>query len=198
MIRLYDDTFKNSNPNCIVIWHSVCISMTADIDILSRAAGRDGAESMVEARKALAYWDPVPSQASRWYCVPTGSNAVTAALVLGVYILTSTRSSHSDTFNDEKPFDLANTSMDWKVVGDEGFSTSESSIRDNTEGVESDAVRCIRFGGPIVIDRKIYDSGARHAQRIILEFASLLDEVGTHWMADYARLLYMTHDTMAE
>jgi hypothetical protein len=88
--------------------------------------------------------------------------------------------------------------MDWKVVGDEGFSSSESSIRDNTEGVESDAVRCIRFGGPIVIDRKIYHSGARHAQRIILEFASLLDEVGTHWMADYARLLYMIHDTMAE
>lgn len=84
------------------------------------------------------------------------------------------------------------------MVGDEGFSSSESSIRDAIEGVESDAVRFIRFGGPTVLDRKAYHSGVRHAQRIILEFASLLDEVGTHWMADYARLLYMIHDTRAE
>jgi hypothetical protein len=67
MIRLYDDTFKNSNPNCIVIWHSVCISTTADIDILSRAAGRDGAESMVEARKALVSW--VQTASARRACI---------------------------------------------------------------------------------------------------------------------------------
>lgn len=61
---------------------------------------------------------------------------------------------------------------------------------------EDKAVRSIRLGGLVVINRKVYHPGARHAQRIILEFASLLDEVGTHWMADYARLLYVIHDMM--
>jgi hypothetical protein len=215
MIQLYDDTFRNSNPNCIVIWHSVCILITVDIDILGRAAGRDGAESMVKARQALTSWARTAS--ARRACVhaaqtfrilshrkPADGTAFQsvrtlfmAALVLGVYILTSPKYSHPDTIEDGIPFDLANASIDWKEVGDEGFSSSESLIQDNTEGLESDAVKFIRFGGPIVIDRNIYLSGARHAQRIILEFANLLDEVGTHWMADYARLLYMIHDTMA-
>lgn len=215
MIELYDDTFRASNPNCIVIWHSVCILMTVDIDILGRAAGRDGTESMIEARKALTSWARTTS--ARRACVhaaqtfrilshrkPADGTAFQsvrtlfmAALVLGMYILTKPRYPQPDTIDDGKCFDLANASIDWKVVSDEGFSSSELSIRDNTEGVESEAVRFIRYGGPIVIDRQIYHSSARHAQRIILEFASLLDEVGTHWMADYARLLYMIHDTMA-
>lgn len=83
------------------------------------------------------------------------------------------------------------------MVGDEEFSSSESSIPEVTERPENDAVGFIQFGGPIMIDRKIYHPGARHAQRINLEFASLLDEVGTPWMADYARLLYVIHGTMS-
>lgn len=215
MIHLYDDTFRNSNPNCIVIWHIVCILLTVDIDVLGRAAGRDGAEALREARTALTSWTQTAS--ARRACLhaaqtfrilsyrkPADGTAFQsvrtsfmAALVLGVYILTSSTFLHPDSIDDGKPFDLANASIDWKVVGDEGFSSSELSIRDNTGEADNEAVKFIRFGGPIVMDRKVYHPGARHAQRIILEFASLLDEVETDWMADYARLLYMIHDTMA-
>jgi hypothetical protein len=67
MIQLYHDTFKNSNPNCIVIWYTVCILTTVDIDVLGRATGRDGAESMVEARQPLTSWAQTAS--ARRACV---------------------------------------------------------------------------------------------------------------------------------
>lgn len=214
MIQLYEDTFRNSNPNCIVIWHSVCILLTADIDVLGRAAGRDGAESMVEARKALASWAQTSS--ARRACLhaaqtfrilshrkPADGTAFQsvrtlfmAALVLGMYILTNSTFPQADSSDDGTPFDLANADVDWRMVGDEGFSSSELSIAEDTGRADNEAIRFIRFGGPVVIDQKIYLPGARHAQRIILEFAGLLDEVGTHWMADYAQLLYITHDMM--
>jgi hypothetical protein len=113
-----------------------------------------------------------------------------------MYTLTSPTYPRSDNVDDRKPFDLANASIDWKVVDDEGFPSPMPPSRENIEA-EHESIKFIRFGGPIVIDRKVYHPGARHSQRIILEFASLLDEVGTHWMADYARLLYMIHDTIA-
>ncbi|OOQ84254.1 hypothetical protein PEBR_33877 [Penicillium brasilianum] len=216
MISLYQDTFRNSNPNCIVIWHSVCILLTVDIDILGRAAGHDGAESIVEARKALASWAQTAS--ARRACLhaaqtfrilshrkPADGTAFQsvrtlfmAALVLGLYILTSSALPLPDDIDNETSFDLANGQVDWKVVGDEGFSSIESSTPKDMAITDNEAVNFIRFGGPILIDRKLYHPGARHAQRIILEFASLLDEVGTHWMADYARVLYMIHDTMTD
>ncbi|KAJ5380840.1 uncharacterized protein N7496_003268 [Penicillium cataractarum] len=213
MIHLYDDTFRHSNPNCIVIWHSVCILLTVDIDILGRAAGRDGTESMAEARKALASWAQTAS--ARRACLhaaqtfrilshrkPADGTAFQsvrtlfmAALVLGLYILNSSALPPPGGTDDGNSFDLANDQVGWKVVRDEGL-LSESSASQDMGRPDNEAVKFIRFGGPILIDRKIYHPGARHAQRIILEFASLLDEVGTHWMADYARLLYMIHDTM--
>lgn len=216
MIHLYDDTFRNSNPNCIVIWHSVCILLTVDIDILGRAAGRDGTESMLEARKALASWSQTAS--ARRACLhaaqafrilshrkPTDGTAFQsvrtlfmAALVLGLYILNCPALTPPDEIDDTNSFDLANGQVDWKVVGDEGFSSAESSNPEDMGRTDDEALKFIRLGGPILIDRKIYHPGARHAQRIILEFASLLDEVGTHWMADYAHLLYKIHDTMMD
>jgi hypothetical protein len=214
MMQLYDETFRNSNPNCIVIWHSICILLSVDIDALGRAAGRDGVESMMEARRVLASWAETPS--ARRACLhaaqtfrilshrkPADGTAFQsvrtlfmAALVLGIYVLTSPKSTHSYRTGVREPFDLADDYVDWKVVGDEGFPSSTSQNSEDAGFVEDKAVRFIHHGGPVVINRKVYHTGARHAQRIILEFASLLDEVGTHWMADYARLLYVIHDTM--
>lgn len=119
-----------------------------------------------------------------------------SALVLGLYILmgpTYERTGESGVF------DLADTEVNWIEVGDEGVSNSglpDPSHPLIQNEVENPAVYFIRHGGPILFSGKIYHPGARHAQRMILDFAELLDEVGTHWMADYPRLLYMVNDTM--
>ncbi|CAI7605683.1 unnamed protein product [Penicillium discolor] len=216
LIRAYDQALRNSNPNCIVIWHSACILLTVDINVLERATGRDGPRSMSECRSSLTTW--VQTSAARRACLhaaqtfrallhrkPVNGTAFQSvralfisALVLSLYILTTSPHSATDDTSQCDPFDLSGADFDWKVVGDEGISDSDKAIMalSETSNSEHPAVNFIRFGGPIVFNGKTYRPGARYAQRMILEFASLLDEVSTHWMADYARLLYMVHDTM--
>ncbi|KAJ5650667.1 uncharacterized protein N7484_004390 [Penicillium longicatenatum] len=217
LVQLYDTSLRESNPNCIVIWHSVCMLLTADINILSRAAGRDGPESMSDARRDITCWAYTP--AARRACLHAAQTFRTlyhrkpadgtafqsvrtlfmSALILGFYLLASPVNACLEGQSDWDNFDLANSVVDWKVIGDEGISNdgTASMAPHDSARLGDAAVRFIRFGGPILIDGKKYEYGARNAQRILLEFAGLLDEVGTHWMANYARLLYMVHDTMA-
>lgn len=217
LVQLYDTTLRESNPNCIVIWHSVCMLITADLNLLSRAAGRDGPESMSDARRDLTCWAYTP--AARRACLHAAQTFRTlshrkpadgtafqsvrtlfmSALILGFYLLGSPASAYLEGPGKWDQFDLANSVVDWKVIGDEGISNDGTPCMapHDPAKLEDAAVRFIRFGGPIIIDGKKYEPGPRHAQRILLEFAGLLDEVGTHWMANYARLLYMVHDTMA-
>ncbi|KAJ5287476.1 hypothetical protein N7478_003162 [Penicillium angulare] len=218
LIQLYDTNLRESNPNGIVIWHSIWMLLTIDINVLFRAAGHDGPQPMFDARQTLSSWACTP--AARRACLhavqslrilshrkPADGTAFQSvrtlfisALILGFYVLVS-----PDMACKESPgprsinFDLDSSVVDWKIIGDEGISNPESPsmVPRNSTKLDDPAVRFIRFGGPILIDGKRYDSGARHAQRIFLEFASLLDEVGTHWMAGYARLLYMIHHTLA-
>ncbi|KAJ6028572.1 hypothetical protein N7540_004148 [Penicillium herquei] len=215
VIHTFEGTLRQANPNCIVIWHSVCMLLTADMNVLSSAAGRNGAECMLDARQALTPWAYTP--AARRACLhaaqsirilshrkPADGTAFQSvrtlfmsALVLAFYLLAMPETSclQNSTWTD---FDLANSDIDWTVIGDEGLSNLESSDVElqNQVKLEDAAVMFVRFGGPILIDGKRYEPGARHAQRIILEVAGLLDEVGTHWMAGYSQLLYMIHDTM--
>lgn len=197
-----------------MIWDSVCILLTVYIDTRGRVAGRDGVESMIETCSALASW--VETASARRACLhaaqpfrilshrkPADGTAFQsvrtlfmAGLVLGVYILTNPKSIHSYKTVDREPFGLADDYVDWKLVGDEGYSSSPSPRSENGDLAEDKAVRFIRLGGPAVINREVYHPGTCHAQRIILEFASLLDEVGTHWMADCAQLWDIVHVTM--
>ncbi|KAE8372202.1 hypothetical protein BDV26DRAFT_274578 [Aspergillus bertholletiae] len=211
-IQLYDTILGNANPNCIVIWHNLCLLLTADIRLHERAAGREGPEAMQTARQAVTLWAKTP--AARRACLHaaqifhTLSNwkpmdgmgfqparcLLNSALVLAMYTLINPPAPdnrHTETF------DLATSDIDWKVVGEEGMTDS---VPEQGEQPRTDhpAVNFIRFGGPIILCGKTYFGGARHARRLLLDFASLLDEVGRHWMAKYPRLLYMIHDTMVD
>ncbi|KAJ5923233.1 hypothetical protein N7454_008478 [Penicillium verhagenii] len=217
LVQSYETILRDTNPNCIVIWHSACMLITTDINVISRAAGRDGPESMFDARRDLSCWTYTP--AARRACLhaaqtfrtlshrkPTDGTAFQSvrtlfmsALILGFYLLASPENPCEEYASDRDQFDLANSVVDWKAIGDEGISNNGPSRKgpDNPAKSEDAAIQFIRFGGPILIDGKKYEYGARYAQQILLEFAGLLDEVGTHWMANYSRLLYMVHDTMA-
>ncbi|KAJ5661982.1 uncharacterized protein N7477_009598 [Penicillium maclennaniae] len=215
LIKFYDETLRRSNPNCIVIWHSVCILLTVDTNILARAAGREGPEQMSQARIDLSTW--VDTTAARRACLHAAQTFRTllhrkpadgtafqsvrtlfmSALVLGMYILLGPDHPRPGR-SDSSHFDLASTELDWQAIGNTGFYDPISRPLAKSVEQEDPGIKFIRDGGPIIIDGIVYERGSRHAQRIILEFASLLDEVGTHWMADYARLLYIIHDTMVE
>ncbi|QMW34216.1 hypothetical protein G4B84_009682 [Aspergillus flavus NRRL3357] len=210
-IRLYDTILANSNPNCIVIWHNLCLLLTADIRLHERAAGREGPEAMQTARQAIALWAKTP--AARRACLHAAqifhrlSNwkpmdgmgfqparcLLNSALVLAFYTLVSPGATETRLADS---FDLATADIDWKVVGDEGM--TDSTPEGEQSRTDDPAVNFIRFGGPVVLCGKTYFGGASYARRLLLDFASLLDEVGRHWMAKYPRLLYMIHDTMVD
>ncbi|KAF7596933.1 hypothetical protein BBP40_011979 [Aspergillus hancockii] len=210
--QLYDTILRDTNPNCVVIWHNLCLHLTTDIRLLERAAGREGPDAMQAARQAIGIW--AKTSAARRACLHaaqifntfsnwkptdgTGFQPVRclflSALVLSLYILVGSR---LQDVSDNDGFDLARTDVDWKAVGEEGLADGPL---DQTEQLRKGlpAVNFIRFGGPIRLCGKTYFMGARHARRLILDFASLLDEVGKHWMAKYPRLLYMIHDTIMD
>lgn len=211
-IQLYDTILRNSNPNCVVIWHNLCLLLTADIRLLERAAGREGPEAMQTARNAIRLWAQTPAARraclhaaqifhtlSHWKPMDgTGFQPVRclfhSALVLALYTLVSPA---VKDVQDSDGFDLAKTDIDWKAVGEEGLTDAP---QDGAPQLRTDnpPVNFIRCGGPIILCGKTYFTGARHARRLVLDFASLLDEVGRHWMAKYTRLLYMIHDTLMD
>ncbi|KAJ5984076.1 hypothetical protein N7481_006175 [Penicillium waksmanii] len=210
-INEYENTLSESNPNCIVIWHCACMLACVDGNVLARAAGREGPNTMNKARQELISW--TETDAARRACIhaaqtfrilshrkPADGTAFQSvrtlfmsAMVLGFYLLAKAYSPIYSPIHENVAFDLSNTDVDWKTIGEEGLCESP-----NPQSSENAAVRFILSGGPIVMDGKKYQSGSRHAKRIILEFASLLDEIGSHWMADYAQLLYTIHDTIEE
>lgn len=207
----YEATLGESNPNCIIIWHCVCMLTCVDSNVIAHAAGRDGPNAITKARQKLVSW--AETAAARRACIhaaqsfrilshrkPADGTAFQSvrtlfmsALVLGFYLLAKETSPIYSQVHENEVFDLSDTHVDWKAIGEEGFSESRKS-----PSSENAAVQFIQYGGPIFIDGRKYQSGATHAKRVILEFASLLDEVGSHWMADYAQLLYTIHDTIEQ
>ncbi|OQD83661.1 hypothetical protein PENSOL_c142G05925 [Penicillium solitum] len=95
-----------------------------------------------------------------------GTCGPTPALVLSLYILTTSPHSATDDTSQGEHFDLSEADFDWKIVGDGDISDLDnaSMALSDSSNWEQPAVKFIRFG-------------ARYAQRKILEFASLLDEV---------------------
>lgn len=216
IFRLYEQKFRDTNPNCVVIWHNLCILSTADIRLLERAAGRGGREAIRDARHAITIWARSP--AARRACLHSAQAFRTlshrkcldgtafqsiralflAALVLGFYILCGPEVQSTGIDDSHNKFDLINVEIDWNDVGEEGLtdpSYSATSLHEPRR-TESPALNFIRFGGPILFGGKIYQPGVRHAQRMLLDFASLLGEVDKHWSSDYTEVLYSIHDLM--
>lgn len=217
VINSYSSTLQGLNPNCIVIWHSACMMLTVDMSLLSQAAGRDGPIAMRFARQALCWWTTTPS--ARRACLhaaqtfrtlshrkPADGTAFqsvrtlfTSALVLSLYTLLAPNTPIEVDSIGMESFDLVQSDIDWSLVGNRGLSESAPIfLQEEPIGPAEVVHHFIEIGGPLVLDGKHYHPGALYARRILLEFAGLLDEVGTHWMDDYSRLLYMIHDTIVD
>lgn len=217
VINSFDSILQTLNPNCTVIWHCVCIHLTVDIGLLSQAAGRDGSGAMTLARQALVSWTRTSS--ARRACLhaaqtfrillhrkPADGTAFqsvrtlfVSALVLSFYVLLTTAMPLSEDSIGLEDFDLVDCDINWILVGSRAISDSISDLVPAESIASTDAaIRFIEVGGPIVLNGEIYQSGALCARRVLLEFAGLLDEVGSHWMEDYAQLLYTIHDTIVD
>lgn len=211
--RNYGEFLDQSNPNALVMWHYMCMTLTADIQVFDLAAGRAGP---VPARKALAdiaQWSSTP--AARRACLhaahiykamlnhkasnhPTFHSVFSlfsAALVLGLYtfMVPSPDSAPSPTGSIELMGDV-----DWKSVGTEGF-TSFMEPRESTVSLtDNPTVAFIRNGGAIYLRGVPFQGGYQSARRVLLDYASLLTESGKWSVKKFSYVLHIMSDVLMD
>lgn len=211
VVDSYGDRFERMNPNCMVLWHSMCIMLTTDLRTIELGAGCAGAERARQALDDVAAWSQ--TAAARRACVHAGQTFMimskrkvsdgtmfhsettlfTSALVLGLYFLTVSDTQEADGDGTLESLELLDD-VDWRSVDHEGLTPNEPPY----SGAESLAKRFIRDGGSIKFSGLVHRGGYQSARRILLDYAGLLEDVGKWKVHDYSRVLRILSDTLLE
>ncbi|RSL77246.1 hypothetical protein CEP51_009231 [Fusarium floridanum] len=206
------------NPNCITMWHFLNLHLFADLDVFELAAGKGGADSAHEALQAIALWSQ--TWYSRRACLHAASifaamarrglndgtalhseaSIFAAALVLGLYVfmMPTNRDNSSGPCQDAEPYEFL-SEVDWATLGgDWGTSplfTPSSVVSDDQESAAS---RFIWAGGVVSFSGVILEGGYNAAKRILLEFASLLEDVGKWKAKGFCHVLKILSDSLLD
>ncbi|RDW68239.1 hypothetical protein BP5796_08896 [Coleophoma crateriformis] len=203
----YENNLRDMTPNCLMLWHNICIMLTADVQILDLAAGAGGADLGRKALKDLTHWSATP--ASRRACVHAAqtmkaatqrrasdgvmfhfSTALfTAGLVLSLHAYTTPRSDAPT-----EPVELLGD-VDWRSVGNEGFVDNED---EPTGDVTDPIVKFIRYGGTIQLDDVIYEPGYSSTKSILLTFATAIEEAAKWKTGTHSQILRIMSDTLVD
>ncbi|RBA21196.1 hypothetical protein FPRO05_07510 [Fusarium proliferatum] len=213
MLRVLGDIYTNysrflryRNPNCIAQWHFLNLNVLANLEIFEMASGRNGAESAYAALQEISNWSR--TQHARRACLHAAGIYVamsrrrandgvmlhsdmslfTAALVLGLYVfMMKPNEGHTDA--DTESFELLND-MDWTNLCD------PMSIVENAG--DNTASQFIHNGGSISFSGTVCEAGYNAAKMILLEFASLLEEVGKWNAKELCHILRIMSDSLIE
>lgn len=206
VLESYGDMLGLDNPNCMALWHSTCIMLTADTRLFELGAGSAGALLAREASSSIQNWTRTTGarrailHAAQMYKILSdrrvsdgdpfhASNGLfVSALVLSLYILNV---SPATVDPGCAPFDLLGR-VNWKVIGRRGLSHG---IERYEHGPDS-AVEFIKNGGPISLSGALLPAGYQSAQRILLQFAHLLDDIGKFRVDRYTRILRILSNTL--
>ena len=211
VIKSYGTMLSTMNPNCMVLWHNMCIMLTADIRIFELGAGCDGATVARQALDDIATW--TQTAAARRACLHaaqafklmsnrrasdgdpfhSSSGLFISALVLGLYVfMADPETEGSVTVNSG--FELTDD-VDWIIVGSEGMTNDNGS-----NSTDDAAVNFIRNGGEICFDGVIHQPGYEAAKRILLDYARLLEDTG-RWRVrtnQFSRVLWIMSDALVD
>ncbi|KAJ3532208.1 hypothetical protein NM208_g8543 [Fusarium decemcellulare] len=191
-------------------WNYLCITLTADVDLLEVAAGRDGLEAASSALVHVEKWSRSTSarravlHAAQVFDILdsyrireshlTRPDLVLfiSALVISQYILVS---SQKDVRLDAPTFELLQD-IDWTTVRDDGLGTATGHILSDTVldlergPASSSAARCfLQNGGPISFAGEVQRFGDVAARKIARKFAHLMDGFGKWDGSNYSQLL---------
>ncbi|RMJ10751.1 hypothetical protein CDV36_009614 [Fusarium kuroshium] len=207
----YKADLVRSNPNNVLFWHVMCISITTNMDILEIAAGREGIHAGKEALERIAGWAQSPSarraclHAAHIYAamsrrkVSDGTTFLSedaifnAALVLGLYLLVGPDSLQED--GKTAPFELLDD-VDWSELAEEGFAGYMSSSSNIAKS--SPAVRFVSMGGPVSFSSMALPGGLNSARRVLVDFVSLLEEVGKWKAGKLCHILRLMSDSVTD
>ncbi|KAL4911313.1 hypothetical protein BDW74DRAFT_7510 [Aspergillus multicolor] len=210
----YGEVLERLNPNAAIMWHNICMTLTADTQIFDLAAGRAGAGPARKALDDIATWSQTPAarraclHAAHIYKAMTNRKAsdhtmfhsvfslFSAALVLGLYIFMVP--SPSELQVGGTSIELLDD-IDWERVGTEGF-TSFMEPRGTQTFTPSDdpAVNFIRNGGTVYFRGVPFQGGYQSARRILLDYAGLLKDAGKWSVRKFSYVLHIMSDVLME
>ncbi|KAM5374699.1 hypothetical protein ACJZ2D_006343 [Fusarium nematophilum] len=201
---------QSKNRNNALGWNYLCITLTADLDLLETASGRDGLEAASAALVHVAKWSRSACarravlHAAQVFDILDSSRIreshltrpdlvlFVSALVISQYVLVSSQEAYLDT----PPFELLQN-IDWTVVKNEGLAdTGEPIDRQRQSTPSNEARHFIHYGGPISFAGEVQNCGGIAARKIVRKFAHLMDGLGMRGESDYSQLLKMMCDTM--
>ncbi|KAJ4246870.1 hypothetical protein NW762_013422 [Fusarium torreyae] len=204
----YGQEYLKKDPNSMTLWHSMCISLTANLDLFEIAAGREGNVAAKAALQKILQWTDSPyarraclHAAQAFACmlkrkITDGTRFMSeiaifhSALVLGLYIYASPPSLDQ---GDDRPLELLDE-VDWNRVADEGLPGWTSSNLDN----EYPPNKFINRGGSISFDGMVLSGGWGSARRIIMFYSGLLDQTGRWNWRKFRQILHLMSDSMVE
>ena len=209
------NVMRNSSINCVVLWHSNCLSLTANSHLFEVALGRQSASSIFPAMEEIAAWTRLP--AARRACLHAGElyhllmhrrvsdtvnlhTALTlfkAAVTLGMYVLTQ---SQLHPMSTGQPLELLGH-FDWAAIGDAGLggeSNPERNALQFNHGGSREAVNFIQNGGDFSINGDVFSAGYASARRGLLHFADLMEGTGKWKSQKFCHILHIISEDLME
>ncbi|KAJ4326963.1 hypothetical protein N0V84_002576 [Fusarium piperis] len=211
----YSRFLRYKNPNCIVMWHFLNINLFANLEVFELAAGRKGADGAHEALQNIAAWSQT------WYArraclhaagvytamsrrrISDGTmfhseiSIFAAALVLGLYVFMMPPNQQDSQLADVEPYEFLNE-VDWPLLWGNGMEATSTPQSTADDGQENAARRFLREGGVISFSGVICEGGYNAAKMILLEFASLIEEVGKWNAGGLCHILRIMSDSLLD
>ncbi|KPM38715.1 hypothetical protein AK830_g7828 [Neonectria ditissima] len=215
MPTIQESVLKSRNKMNALGWNYICITLTADINLLEIASGRDGLEAASTALMQVAEWSR--SAGARRAVLHAGqvfdildSSRIreshltrpdlvlfVSALVISQYVSTP---GHSEDCIDASLFPLELLqNIDWAAVGSEGLvATMGASSSSASKGASDEVRNFIQHGGPVAFAGEVQNCGSLSARKIVRKFAHLSDDFGTWDGSGYSQLLKMMCDSSVD
>ncbi|KAE8353144.1 hypothetical protein BDV28DRAFT_113119 [Aspergillus coremiiformis] len=210
----YGHILERLNPNAILLWHNMCMNLTADIQIFELAAGRAGPGPARKALDEITAWSQTPAarraclHAAHVYKVMINRKAsdhitfhsvvslFSAALVLGLYIYMVP--SNTEPQPGSAPIELLDD-IDWNNLSTEGFTSfMEPNGAHSCATSDDPIVNFIRNGGTVYFRGISFQGGYHSARRILLDYAGLLKDTGKWSVRKFSHVLYIMSDVLME
>ncbi|KAI8652911.1 hypothetical protein NCS57_01357000 [Fusarium keratoplasticum] len=191
-------------------WNYLCITLTADIELLETASGRDGLEAASAALVGVVEWSRSTSarravlHAAQVFDILDSSRIreshltrpdlvlFVSALVISQYVLVS---SHKNVPLGAPTFELLQD-IDWALIRDDGLGAvtgllppSSPLEHERAPAMSNTPQSFLQQGGPISFGGEFQKFGHIAARRMARKFAHLMDGFGKWDGCSYSRLL---------
>ena len=206
----HNQLVQNKTRATTLMWNNLCMILTADMDRLELASGRGDGENTRSALADVATWSRSVGarravlHAAQIFKILSASRIseknflmpelmlFSSALVLGFYLYSAPCTEESI---DSVGFEVLQE-VDWSAVGGVGLSDTPEAPEDyqcsqnSTRHTSCCAARnFITHGGLISFAGEVQLGGEASAQKILLGYAHLIDEVSRWQGLEYSQLL---------